>query len=186
MASNNKNCANQKKSLSRKWTEEELELYAIILSSEKKFLALKKSSNNEIFQHIKKILDGALKDKDYKNENEKQNFKSKDGRVLKYEPLDTSVLKLRKKYANLKTEWRKISDRAKTGSGFEPRCLRSFLVPSIPVAAKAANNTSLVSSSSSQFRFLEKHLSSISSSSSIFLFLLVKKPLNASVPVTTS
>ena len=83
-------------------------------------MALKKSSNNEIFQHIKKILDGALKDKDFKNENEKQNFTSKDGRVLKYEPLDTSVLKLRKKYANLKTEWRKISDRAKTGSGLAP------------------------------------------------------------------
>ena len=40
--------------------------------------------------------------------------------MLKYEPLDTSVLKLRKKYANLKTEWRKISDRAKTGSGLAP------------------------------------------------------------------
>ena len=42
MASNNKKCANQKKSLSRKsWTEEELELYAIILSSEKKILGFK-------------------------------------------------------------------------------------------------------------------------------------------------
>ena len=125
-------------------SEEELELYAIILSSEENSfasalekLALKKSSNNEIFQHIKKILDGALKDKDFKNENEKQKLTSEDGRVLNYEPLDTSVLKLRKKYANLKTEWRKISDRAKTGS-------------------------------------------------SIFLFLLVKKTLNASIPVTTS
>ena len=40
--------------------------------------------------------------------------------AFKYEPLDTSVLKLRKKYVNLKTEWRKISDRAKTGSGLAP------------------------------------------------------------------
>ena len=55
MASNNKKCANQKKSRSRKWTEEELELYAIILSSEENSFAsaleklpLKKSSNNEI------------------------------------------------------------------------------------------------------------------------------------------
>ena len=90
MASNNKKCANQKKSRSRKWTEEELELDAIILSSEENSfasalekLALKKSSNNEMFQHIKKILDCALKDKDFKNENEKQNFTYKDGRMLK-------------------------------------------------------------------------------------------------------
>ena len=61
MASNNKKFAYQK---SRKWTEEELELYAIILSSEENSFAsaleklvLKKSSNNEIFQHIKKILE---------------------------------------------------------------------------------------------------------------------------------
>ena len=36
MASNNKKCANQK---SIKWTEEELELYAIILSSEENSFA---------------------------------------------------------------------------------------------------------------------------------------------------
>ena len=31
-----------------------------------------------------------------------------------------SIEKLRKKYTNLKVEWRKISDRAKLGSGLAP------------------------------------------------------------------
>ena len=34
--------------------------------------------------------------------------------------MDTSVDKLRKRYANLKTEWRCITDRVKTGSGLSP------------------------------------------------------------------
>ena len=37
-----------------------------------------------------------------------------------YSPLDTSVNKLRRKYTNLKAEWRKISDRVKRGSGLAP------------------------------------------------------------------
>ena len=64
----------------------------------KKILGSKEIIEQRNFSAHKKILDGALIDKDFKNENEKQNFKSKDVRVLKYEPLDTSVLKLRKKY----------------------------------------------------------------------------------------
>ena len=48
------------------------------------------------------------------------NFKSKDGSIFKYEQLDTSIPKLRKKYTNLKTEWRKLTERAKTGSGLAP------------------------------------------------------------------
>ena len=47
-------------------------------------------------------------------------FKSKDGSIFKYEQLDTSIPKLRKKYTNLKTEWRKLTERAKTGSGLAP------------------------------------------------------------------
>ena len=52
--------------------------------------------------------------------NEMANFKSKDGSIFKYEQLDTSIPKLRKKYTNLKTEWRKLTERAKTGSGLAP------------------------------------------------------------------
>ena len=81
-------------------------------------LALKKSSNNEVFEHIKKYLDRALKEKEFRTMNEMANFKSKDGR--KYEQLDTSIPKFRKKYTNLKTEWRKLTERAKTGSGLAP------------------------------------------------------------------
>ena len=56
-----------------------------------------------------------MQQKHFKNLNEKNNFTpSKDNSVSKYEALDTSVSKLRKKYNNLKTEWRKISDRAKS------------------------------------------------------------------------
>ena len=85
-------------------------------------LALKKSSNNEVFEHVKKLFDAVLKEKHLKNLNEKINFtSSKDNSVSKYEALDTSVMKLRKKYNNLKTEWRKITDRAKSGSGLAPQ-----------------------------------------------------------------
>ena len=164
-------------SRNRKWTEEELEQFSIILSSEENCfalalekLALKKSSNNEVFEHIKKYLDRALKEKEFRTMNEMANFKSKgrspyrslrfasprfvekvethstfktirayrrelkilrnnsncacssavrfpraaratdmeiglkDGSIFKYEQLDTSIPKLRKKYTNLKTE----------------------------------------------------------------------------------
>ena len=57
------------KKRSWKWTE----LFSIILTNEEnsfavslKKLALKKSSNNEVFQHIKKLFDGALKEKEFK------------------------------------------------------------------------------------------------------------------------
>ena len=111
----------------RKWTEEENELFAKILSSDENSfasslerLALKKSSNNEVFSHIKRILDSELKKKEFKNMNEFKNFRDKTDAVITYERLDTSLAKLRKKYTNLKGEWRKITDRAKSGSGLAP------------------------------------------------------------------
>ena len=75
-------------SRNRKWTEEELEQFSIILSSEENCfalalekLALKKSSN-EVFVHIKRYLDRALKEKEFRIMNEMANFKSKDGSIF--------------------------------------------------------------------------------------------------------
>ena len=82
-------------------------------------LALKKSSNNEVFSCIKKLFDKEIRKPEFKQVNE-ETFKRKDGSIPNYPQLDTSVEKLRKRYANLKTEWRRISERAKTGSGLSP------------------------------------------------------------------
>ena len=40
--------------------------------------------------------------------------------MSKYQQLDTSIPKLRRKYANLKVEWRRLTDRCKNGSGLSP------------------------------------------------------------------
>ena len=61
--------------------------------------------------------------------NEMANFKSTDGSIFKYEQLDTSISKLRKKYTNLKTEWRKQTERAKTGSGLAPEKEWKWYIP---------------------------------------------------------
>ena len=70
-------------------------------------LALKRSSNKETFELIKKCLDTELKYYDNNNEHGK---KSKIG-------LDTSIDKLRVKYRNQEQEWTKIHDRIKKKSG---------------------------------------------------------------------
>ena len=111
----------------RKWTDEEVEIYAIILGdSEHSFalnlekLAMKKRSNKETFLHIKKYLDKSFKSEEFIARNESNNFKAKDGHVIDYEPVDTSVIKLRKKYTNLKTEWRKLNEKIKAGCYISP------------------------------------------------------------------
>ena len=62
----------------RRWTAAELEGFAEILAdSENNFasclekLALKKSSNNEVFQHIKNLFEKLLESEDFKKRNEK-------------------------------------------------------------------------------------------------------------------
>ena len=81
---------------------------------------MKKSANNEVFSQIKIAFDRALRDPDFKKKNEELHFKQKDGKISEYSILDTSEDKLRKKYANLKASWNKISDRAKNRSGLSP------------------------------------------------------------------
>ena len=80
-------------------------------------LALKKSANNEVFEHIKSAFDEVLKSKKFKDINEAENFTDANGKVENYRPLDTSIEKLRVRYKGLKKEWREVTQRAKSGSG---------------------------------------------------------------------
>ena len=72
-----------------------------------------------MFSFIKKIFDQKIKEIDFIKKNEKK-FKGKDGTVSKYQQLDTSISNLRRKYANLKVEWRRLTDRCKNSSGLSP------------------------------------------------------------------
>ena len=96
-----------KKLKERKWAEDELFIFANVLVNDGfgnvlEMLALKRSSNAEVFRHVKNLFNKALVES---------------GHTDKELPLDTSVEKLRKKYTNLKGEFGKITNRIKTGSG---------------------------------------------------------------------
>ena len=94
----------------RRWSESELKEFATVLADDEheyaltlETLALKKSANIHIFESIKLKLDARL-----------QSISTKKG---KEKAIDTSVAKLRAKYKWLIVEWRKFTDRAKSGSG---------------------------------------------------------------------
>ena len=78
---------------SRCWTQEETELFAESLEK----LALKKSSNSEVFMHIQQEFMNAMKLGSFKEINEK-NFQDKNGIVPEYTELGTGIDKLRVKY----------------------------------------------------------------------------------------
>ena len=109
----------------RNWTSAEVTLFTEVLVDEKhnfaaalEGLALKKVANNEVLtQNTQKIFDQKLKENDFMEVNEAENVTIAKGVVSEYTPLDTTLEKLRRKYTTLKAEWRKISDRCKTGSG---------------------------------------------------------------------
>ena len=68
--------------------------------------------------HVKHVLDQALNEGDFKEINGKRKFRTSN--VMKsFELIDTSVEKLRKKYSNLKSEWRRRSELAKTMGGID-------------------------------------------------------------------
>ena len=115
------------KARSRNWTDNELEEFAKVLANDENAFAvllekrvLKKFANNEVFSQIKIAFGRALRDPDLKKKNEQLHFKQKDDKILEYSILDTREKKLRKKYANLKASWNKISDKAKNESGLSP------------------------------------------------------------------
>ena len=105
--------ATKKESRGRKWSEVELKVFASVLADDRnefaltlETLALKKSANVHIFEGIKKELDARLQ-----TENISCSKKGKE------KAIDTSVVKLRAKYKWLKEQWRRFTDRAKSGSG---------------------------------------------------------------------
>ena len=110
----------------RRQTKEEIEKFSDILadptnnhaaSLEK--LALKKSWNNELFEHIKNTFNEELNDREFKLINIEKNF-TKDGNPIPHKTLDTSIERLRNKYKVLKQEWSKIITYIKSGSGLSP------------------------------------------------------------------
>ena len=112
---------------SRNSTDNELEEFAKVLADDENAFAvllekraLKKFANNVVFSQIKIAFGRALRDPDLKKKNEQLHFKQKDDKILEYSILDTREKKLRKKYANLKASWNKISDKAKNESSLSP------------------------------------------------------------------
>ena len=110
----------------RRWTKKEIEKFSETLADptcnyaaflEK--LALKKSSNNELLEHIKNIFDEELNDREFKLMNIEKNF-TKDSHPILHKTLDTLIERLRNKYKALKQEWSKIIMRIKSGSGLSP------------------------------------------------------------------
>ena len=96
---------------SRNWTDNELEEFAKVLADDE---------NAFVFSQTKIAFGRALRDPDLKKKNEQLHFKQKDDKILEYSILDTREKKLRKKYANLKASWNKISDKAKNESSLSP------------------------------------------------------------------
>ena len=101
----------EKESHVRRWTkEEEVKSVEVLADLINGFafcldrLALKKSSNDELYEHIKKNFDEALEKKEFIEINEKNNFKDK-GKVKDYKKLDTSITRIRSKFKSLKSDW---------------------------------------------------------------------------------
>ena len=116
----------EKRKNSRRWTSDEKALFAEILVDNDnnllttlEELALKCSSNDEVFHHIKTIFDKELNADHFVSVNNK-NFQDKKGKIREHEKLDTSIPKLRTQLKKLKTESRKMTDRCKTGSRLAP------------------------------------------------------------------
>ena len=116
----------EKESHVRRWTkEEEVKSVEVLADLINGFafcldrLALEKSSNDELYEHIKKNFDKALEKKEFIEINEKNNFKDK-GKVKDYKKLDTSITRIRSKFKSLKSDWCKLHSRIKRGSGLAP------------------------------------------------------------------
>ena len=81
----------------RHWTKEEKENFSEILADQTnnyaaslEKLALKKSSNNELFEHIKNAFDEELNDRELKLMNFEKNF-TKDGHPIPHKTLNPSI-----------------------------------------------------------------------------------------------
>ena len=73
-------------------------------------LALKNSANDEVYNRIKNTFELKLNEPSFIKLNKKKDDNNT-------EKLDTSIIKLRAKVKNLKTEWKRRQDRIKNGTG---------------------------------------------------------------------
>ena len=130
----------------RCWTDVELDAYADVLADpENSFattlekLALKKSSNNEVFEYIQKELAAEMQAEDFQSRNNDY-FKSTPTR------LDISIEKLQQKYKQFKTEWTNKTNRLKNGSELDPEKEPHWYQILNPVFAETHKPLNLVSS----------------------------------------
>ena len=131
---------------SRRSTDTELNTYADVLADPENCfaatldkLALNKSSNNEVFEHIQKH---------FVSEMETEDFQTRNAELFKGSPtkFDTSIDKLRQKYKWFKMEWSNKTNRAKNGSGLDPDKEPHWYQISNPVFAETHKPLNLVSS----------------------------------------
>ena len=115
-----------KESHVRRWTEEEVEKFTEALDDPVNEFAFclnrpaqKISSNNEIYEHIKKSFDEKLARKEFIEINEKNKFKNK-GKVKDCKKLDMSIKRLRNKFKSLKSVWWKLHSQIKRGRDLTP------------------------------------------------------------------
>ena len=88
----------------RRWKKEKIEKFSEILADPTnnyapslEMLALKKSSNNELFELIKNTFDKELNNHELKLMNIEKNF-TKDGHPIPHKAFDTSIERLRNKH----------------------------------------------------------------------------------------
>lgn len=102
-------CKPRKSKKEHVWTETERQNLALVLADEKKqyavrleTFALKKSSNNQVFEQISSNFEKLLLYEELKEQNEREKSKSKGNQ--KNSPLDISPARLRIKYKFLRDE----------------------------------------------------------------------------------
>lgn len=115
--SNNDNSA-------RRWTKDEVELFAQVLADPTDGfahaidkLALKKSANNEVYEHLQAEFRKQLEKDDFVKVNELNFIDKKTGKKIPHKKLDISISRLRNKFKMLKSEWTNLNSRIKHGSG---------------------------------------------------------------------
>ena len=146
----------------RRWTKKELNTYADVhadpdscFAATLDKLALKKSSNNEVFECIQKELVSEMEAEDFQTRNS-EHFK---GRPTK---LNTSIEKLRTKYKWFKLEWSNKTNRAKSGSGLDPDKEPHWYQILNPVFAETHKPLNLVSSAANTSFVNDNYLSDYS------------------------
>ena len=119
----NKMADTRKQRKCRPWTETELKYFAIVLADEKNefgykldTLALKKTANKGVFEEIKMALEELMSSEEFKEENEREHGGSKSKKGLTSLKIDVE----KNKFKWLKDQWRRCTDRIKTGSGKSP------------------------------------------------------------------